>query len=89
MRHIQQEYTVGIFLDLSKAFDKINHETLLKKFEKYGIRGLSLDWFRDYLTGCREYVKYENNKSKVANLTCGVSQGSVLGPLVFLIYIYI
>jgi len=82
-----KEHTFGIFMDLSKAFDTINHEILINKLHNYGIRGTSLAWFKDYLKNRKQYVVYESEKSQELNITCGVPQGSILGPLLFILYI--
>lgn len=79
--------TLAIYLDLSKAFDTLNHTLLLKKLEHYGIRGISLQWFKSYLSNRSHYVEYQKHKSIVKNIECGVPQGSILGPLLFIIYI--
>ena len=81
------EYVLGLFLDFSKAFDTVNHEILFVKLEHYGIRGTALDLFKHYLKDRSQYVVYNGLKSEKQQITCGVPQGSILGPLLFLIYI--
>ena len=77
---------ISIFLDLSKAFDPLNHTILLKKLAYYGLNGTSLDWFRSYLSDRSQYVDYDGTTSISLPLTTGVPQGSILGPLLFIIY---
>ena len=81
------KYGCGIFIDLRKAFDTVNHDILLSKLEHYGIRGTTLKWFKSYLSNRKQYVFHNGESSKLMDITCGVPQGSVLGPLLFLLYI--
>ena len=85
----ERNYTLsaGLFLDLSKAFDTVNHSILLGKLEHYGIRGLALEWVKNCLCNRLQYVKFNGILSSYKEILCGVPQGSVLGPLFFLIYI--
>ena len=77
----------GIFVDLQKAFDTVDHQILLTKLNHYGIRGVSNDWFKSYLSNRNQYVSINGFDSSLAAINCGVPQGSVLGPLLFLLYI--
>ena len=82
-------YTVGIFVDLSKIFNTVDHTILLmKKLEIYGITGASIAWLRSYLTNRKQYICiYNNTQTNEQKVTCGVTQGSIFGPLLFSIYV--
>ena len=77
----------AIFLDLAKAFDSVDHSILLKKLKHYGIRGLPLQLLQSYLSDRNQFVKLNNANSSLINILFGVPQGSILGPLLFLIFI--
>ena len=83
----QGNIAITCFLDLKKAFDTVNHSILISKLYKYGIRGPTLEWFKSYLSNRQQYVQIHKTKSDTKPITCGIPQGSILGPLLFIIYI--
>ena len=83
----KEEFTIGIFQDLFKSFDTVNHNMLLQKLDFYGIRGLCNDCFRDYVAERQQIVKNNSTYSENKSIKYGVPQGSVLGPLLFLLYV--
>ena len=77
--------TCGIFVDFQKTFDTVDHHILLKKLEHYGVRGISNKWFASYLSNRNQFVSINGYKSNLADVKCGVPQGSILEPLLLLI----
>ena len=82
-----RKYTANVFIDLNKAFDTVDHDTLLEKLLRYGIKGLEHSWFASYLNKRRQFCKVNGAFSQVMDVTCGVPKCSCLAPLLFLIYI--
>ena len=82
----KRRITGSIFIDLKKAFDLVDHHCLLHKLEHYGIRGTSLKWFEDYLATQTQKVKYNQDVSSSLTICYGVPQGSILGPILFVIH---
>ena len=83
----QRKIPFSIFLDLSKAFDTLNHDILMKKLHYHGVRNNTLNWFHSYLTNRAQYIEYNETKSSLLEIETRVPQGSILGPLLFLIYV--
>ena len=83
----QRETTVGVFLDLSKAFDTLDHQILFTKLEYYGIRDVALQWIKSYFSRRQQFVQINQTCSSMQTIKCGVPQGSILGPLFFILYI--
>ena len=79
-----KKYTCGVFVDLEKAFDTVNHKILLAKLDHYGIRGIANDWFSSYLSNRYQTVKMNGEISDKMSISCGVPQGSILGLYYFL-----
>jgi hypothetical protein len=87
-RDIESEnHSLAIYIDLTKAFDTVNHEILLKKMERYGIRGVPLQWFNNYLYNRQQFIQSGELSSNIKITSCGVPQGSNLGPVLFLLYV--
>ena len=82
-----KKVTVGVFIDLKKAFDTINHNLLLKKLAHYGVRGVANNWLASYLSNMKQYVSIDECNSDLLNVLCGVPQGSILGPKLFILYV--
>ena len=78
---------IGLFLDFQKAFDTIDHCILIDKLHSYGVRGIAHAWFNSYLSNRLQSVNYNGQESDFKLMKCGVPQGSILGPLLFMIYI--
>ena len=83
----RREHAIGVFLDLSKAFDTVNHVILFKKLKHYGIRGLALEWVKSYFSERKQFVEFKNVRSSPQAISCGVPQGSILCPLLFILYV--
>ena len=83
----KNKFCIGIFMDLSKAFDVVNHNILIFKLQYSGVRGTPLKWFQSYLSNRRQFTQCSNSSSDYVTISHGVPQGSILGPLLFLIYI--
>ena len=84
----ENKFTLGVFIDLSKAFDTvIDHSILLNKLRIYGVKNSNLKWFESYLDKRKQFVGYQQNQTKINYVTCGGAQGSILGPLLFIIYV--
>ena len=81
------EYVMGVFLDFSKAFDTVGHTILMDNLYHYGIRGCAYKWLNSYLTNRSQFVTYDDTVSDHQTVKCGVPQGSILGPLLFLVYV--
>ena len=82
-----QKISIGVFIDLKKAFDTVNHTLLIDKLEYYGIRGIAQEWLKSYLKYRKQFVQIDECASTLLNVTCGVPQGSILGPKLFILYI--
>ena len=82
----KNKFILGVFIDLSKAFDTVDHDILLKKLSIYGIKNNNLNWLKSYLQR-KQYISFAENKTETLQIRCGVPQGSILGPLLFLLYV--
>ena len=82
-----KQSTIAVYLDFSKAFDTVNHNILMSKILHNSVRGVMQHWFESYLSNRKQYVSIKNCSSSISNITLCVLQGSVLGPVLFLLYV--
>ena len=83
----QNKYTLGVFIDWSKAFDAVDHNILIDKLNSYGVNNNSLKWFSSYITNRKQFIQAGAIKTSSLDIICGVPQGSILGSLLFIIYV--
>ena len=81
------KYSIGVYLDFSKASDTLNHDILFRKLNHYGIRGIALNWIKSSMVNRKQYIMYDDNSSDIQSLTWGVPQGSIFSPLLFSLYV--
>jgi hypothetical protein len=81
-----KKHVAAVFCDLRKAFDCCNHDILISKLKKYGFEGNAISWFSSYLSDRKQFVHIDDTSSNLINISIGVPQGSILGPLLFLVY---
>ena len=86
-RFEKNHFTLGVFIDLSKAFDTVDHDILITKLKNYGANGDNFRWFQSYLKNRKQYLNFSKKITNSSLITCSVPQGSILGPLLFLIYV--
>ena len=79
-----KKHAIGVFIDLKKAFDTVDHGILIKKLKHYGVRGLASDWVKSYLSNRKQFVNIDECFSELLSVICGVPQGSILGPTLFI-----
>ena len=82
-----KKHAIGVFIDLKKAFDTVDHGILIKKLEHYGVRGAASDWLKSYLSNRKQFVNIDGCSSELLDVICGVPQGSILDPTLFILYI--
>ena len=91
MHLILKIYVLVVFIDLSKAFDTVDHHVLLEKISMYGVKGNNLKWFHSYLSNRKQNTEFQTDdkkeKTRLLTIKCGVPQGSILGPLFFIVYV--
>ena len=83
----KDQYTLGVFIDFSRTFDTVDHKIFIAKLENYGIKEINLLWFKSYIESCKQFIQYNISSTSYKSIICGVLQGSILGLLLFLIYI--
>ena len=80
-----KKHAIGVFIDLKKAFDTVDHRILIKKLEHYGVRGAASDWLKSYFSNRKQFVNIDGCSSELLYYPCGVPQGSILGPTLFIL----